>query len=298
MKVSILGEFTHDWSTKMSFKLAFEEEGHEVYALQDDFVGTEEILRIAQGGLLFYIPTHANPIDGKLWDLLEKFRGPKIAAHFDLYWGIKSREPSIGQRPFWKFDHVFTPDGGNQDRFRQRGVNHHYLPPPVSTRFIGRGKWRRRYAHDVCFVGARNHHQEWPYRPQLIGWLEKTYGERFAHYGEGQPRLPIWGNNLNDLYASCKVIVGDSVRSDYYWSNRVPETLGREGLLIHPRIRGMAEHYPEDTLLYYDYGDFDYLKHLIDANINHPDTSRPVKGRQVAENHTYHHWVREVMEWV
>lgn len=51
---------------------------------------------------------------------------------------------------------------------------------------------------------------------------------------------------MQELYATVPVVLGDSClagESHRYWSDRVPETLGRGGLLIHPMVDGMTSWY-------------------------------------------------------
>jgi spore maturation protein CgeB len=75
------------------------------------------------------------------------------------------------------------------------------------------------------------------------------------------------GTALNYLYAKTKVVVGDSVISPNYWSNRVVETLGRGGFLIHKEVEGIKEEYPY-LVTYTDYGD---LKAKITYYLAHDD---------------------------
>ena len=56
-------------------------------------------------------------------------------------------------------------------------------------------------------------------------------------------------DNLNDLIASCKVIIGESIIHPYYWSNRIYETIGRGGFCLHAYHEGIENEY---TSLYED----------------------------------------------
>ena len=49
----------------------------------------------------------------------------------------------------------------------------------------------------------------------------------------------MWGDELSALYASVGVVVGDSAEAAAYWSDRLPVTLSRGGLLCHPQTVGM-----------------------------------------------------------
>ena len=53
------------------------------------------------------------------------------------------------------------------------------------------------------------YHREWPQRQQLIKWAQRTYGIQLpALAGSGNPA--IRGRDLQDLYASIDVVLGDS----------------------------------------------------------------------------------------
>ena len=57
----------------------------------------------------------------------------------------------------------------------------------------------------------------------------------------------IRGKELNDLYATAKVVVGDTLckgfNYPYYFSDRLFETTGRGGFLIHPYIKGLEDYF-------------------------------------------------------
>jgi hypothetical protein len=91
------------------------------------------------------------------------------------------------------------------------------------------------YRCDVGFVGAKDYHAEYPFRRELVDWLEKQYVGRFRHITD------LRGHGLNDFYASCSVVVGDCIFAGVprYWSDRVPETVGRHGFLVHPKVEGL-----------------------------------------------------------
>jgi len=89
------------------------------------------------------------------------------------------------------------------------------------------------------------------------------------------------------------VVVGDSVYSPRYWSNRLYETIGRGGFLIFPKIPGIdGEFTPYKHFVPYDYFDFDGLKEKIDYYISHDKEREEIKmaGFEHCKNkHTYRH---------
>ncbi len=91
----------------------------------------------------------------------------------------------------------------------------------------------------------------------------------FGRYSTNEIR----GLPLNELYSQTKIVVGDSVYSPHYWSNRVVETLGRGGFLIHREVEGLKEVYPD--LVTYD-GTYDDLMKKIDYYLAHEDERREI----------------------
>ena len=158
---------------------------------------------------------------------------------------------------------------------------------------------------DVIFVGSRGYHPEWSYRPKLIDWLRATYGERFKHFG-GDGLGVVREEKLNQLYADSKVAVGDSLCINfdypYYWSDRVYETLGRGGFMIHPYIQGMGDHFENGKhLVFYDFNNFEQLKGLIDYYLEHPEEREAIRlagHEHVKANHTYKNRWQHIIEVV
>lgn len=243
----------------------------------------------------------------KLWDLCADKGIPTASVHLDLFYGLSSPKDRGPQRqdlprehPMFRVAHVFTPDGGHDDLWKRDGVNHHWLPPGVShTECIDVGRdgnglmilpnalrdepWLLELVERVVngdylvgFAGSDGYHPEWPHRPQLVAWLRETYGDRFVHIGgSSTPRVTHLA--LNRIFASVPVWVGDSclTRPDFpYWSDRVPETWGRGGFLIHPGVDALNEHYggPDFPTPGWDWvvGDWDALRREIDHYLAYP----------------------------
>lgn len=161
------------------------------------------------------------------------------------------------------------------------------------------------YLHDVIFVGSKGYHPEYSYRPKLINWLEETYGDKFARYaGDSEKYGLARGERLNKLYASSKIAIGDSLcigfKYPYYWSDRVYETLGRGGFMIHPYIKGMEEDFEAGKhLIFYEFGNFKNLKELIDYYLTHDEEREKIRlaGHEyVKENHTYRNRWQTILE--
>lgn len=241
------------------------------------------------------------------WRRMEANGTVTASYHLDLYYGLK-RADNVATDPFWTTGHVFTPDGNEAFAgfCEALGINHHWSPPAVvSDECVGEmlGEYRPELAHDVVFVGSAgwptSYHEEWPWRTELLAFLETTYGERFRRYDglTGHPTRdggwhngPIRGHDLNDLYVSAKVVVGDSCFAhpgQRYWSDRPFETYGRGGFLLFPRIDALAEMigpYPSYTL---PMTNTDGLVDIIDLMVDFSDDWPGMVCDRVAKEHTY-----------
>ena len=161
-----------------------------------------------------------------------------------------------------------------------------------------------RWRADIAFVGnlVSYGHVEWQwYRRQLYKYLSTRYRRnRFRVFPSGRDDA-VRGKDLQDLYASAKVVIGDSCLAggiERYWSDRIPETCGRGGFLIHPDVVGLVGEYPH--LVTYPLDHFTELGALIDRYLG-DDGERcrvaDVNREWVLEGHTYQHrMVRLIQE--
>ena len=202
---------------------------------------------------------------------------PKVGYHLDKWFGLRREHEErgpLGSDPspfFTHMDLLATADGGHQDRWATR---HIWFPPAILGNETELGEARDQYRFDVGFVGnLRGYgHKEWAgYRERLWVNLRRWYGNRFNVLpGRGRPQLR--GRDLAAVYASVKVLIGDSCLPDntsYYWSDRIPETTGRGGFIIHPQVKGLEVHHPD--LVTYPLGEFDILKAEIDYALEDPE---------------------------
>jgi spore maturation protein CgeB len=76
-----------------------------------------------------------------------------------------------------------------------------------------------------------------------------------------------------------------------YWSDRIYETLGRGGFLIHPYIPGIEKEFVDKKhVVFYEYGNFQQLKELIDyylINDEEREAIRKAGHELVKNNYTY-----------
>jgi len=223
---------------------------------------------------------------------------PVVGYHLDRWFGL-NRENDVKNEPFFKADLNVTADGGHQAEFEALGVNHVWFPPGVSLgQCVLEPNDKPEYKHDVVFCGSHHHvadyHKEWGYRLELTRWLEREFGPRLGLYpvpGEHALR----GQPLVDLYGNAKVIVGDSCLNGgitNYWSDRIPETLGRAGFLIHPNVEGLTDHFtPGEHLVTYDLGDFETLRNLIETYVVEEGERNRI--RYTGQYHVLQHYTYE-----
>jgi hypothetical protein len=311
-KITFLGNFRVDYSTESHHVKTLESLGHKVIKLQETEATSEIILQNAKKSNLFvWVHTHGWDTPGKLTmesvlKFLKDAGVPSMTYHLDLWFGLK-RQKDLKRDPVYLYiDHFFTVDNQMAKWFNENtNVRGHYLPAAVFDQECSYSP--KQPEHEVIFVGSKNYHAEWQYRPKLINWLENTYRNSFELWG-GQGKGIVRGNSLNKLYAATKVVVGDSLCPKFnypdYWSDRVYETMGRGGFIIHPYISGMEKHFTDKKhLVFYNFNNFEQLKNLIDYYLAHPEEAETIRKagfNHVKNNHTYKnrwtHILKEVLK--
>jgi FkbM family methyltransferase len=224
-----------------------------------------------------------------------------VGYHLDRWIGLE-RESSLGHEPFFGQDLLVTADGGHAQAWQDRGMTHVWMPPGVARSEAEReGVFREEFDYDVVFVGSwQNYHpDDWPYRRQLIERLLDRYPGRFRPFC-----CNFRGQDLADLYATARVVVGDSCLAGSpanYWSDRIPETLGRGGFLIHPDVDGLRDWYSPEELTTYPLWDFDALFVEIEKALANEIDRRKVAaaGRaRVLSRDLYEHRMESVRKLV
>ena len=297
--IVFLGNFRVDYSSESHHAKTLESMGHTVVRMQETEAKSEDIYQQALNSDLFiWIHTHGWKTPGKhtMESVLKSLKKKGIITmtyHLDLWFGLQ-RQKDLNTYPVYKhIGHFFTVDSQMADWFNNNtAVKGHYLPAGVYHKecYVEPAKLK----NDVIFVGSKKYHQEWQYRPQLIDWLSDTYKNKFSHYGNGGIKS-LRGKELNILYSSSKIVVGDTLCIDFkypdYWSDRVYETMGRGGFIIHPYVTGMEKEFEDKKhLVFYEYGNFKQLKELIDYYMEHDEereTIRKAGHELVKQNYTY-----------
>jgi hypothetical protein len=245
-----------------------------------------------------YGPPKTHGRQAKFCESLRRRGVPVVGYHLDRWWGLQ-REYQVVEEPFFNDTTlVVTADGGHDEDWSKLGIDHVWFPPGVSARECETlGTPRDEYRSELAFVGSwqGGYHAEWQHRQQLVEWLQDTYGNRCAFWPR-RGEHAVRGQDLRDLYASVQVLVGDSClagSAHSYCSDRIPETLGRGGFLVHPRVAGITDgtHYTEGThLACWQLGDWGELQATIDHYLANESERYLVatRGRaHVLEAHTY-----------
>lgn len=315
-RVTYLGNYRHHWCTEVHVSRELESLGHDVLRFQEPPGGGDEatlhqLHRAALdfgSDLLLWTRTWGLPRDAiATWRALEQ-RGVQTASfHLDLYVGLR-RVAGLRDDPFWRTGTVFTPDGDDHSAvvFENLGINHVWSPPAVVSDECHPGTYRSELDRDVVFVGspASSYHREWAHRGELLAFLERCCRRRGWSFERFGPRATVVrGQDLNDLYASARCVVGDSLSlpgHERYWSDRPYETAGRGGFLLMPRVPGLETHFTSgEHLLFWSIGDFAELELQLDWALDHPEERARIAAAgqaHVRENHTYRHRLERVMD--
>jgi len=304
--VAYAGNFTRSWCTEVHVAGSLEQLGHTVVRVQEnnlDWARLPDLVDQAAVDLVLWTRTWA--VDGAAaLQALDELRGrgvPTVSYHLDRWWGL-GREPEIHSEPFFRTDLVVTPDD-QAEQWAAAGVHHRWMPPGVYGAECGPVEPNpQRWPWPVVFVGSYPYpHPGWTqYRHNLV----MKFRARFGHDFQVLPRRgqPIRGRDLQELYATAQVVVGDSClvgTPARYWSDRIPETLGRGGLLIHPDVPGLAAWYATGhDLLTYPLGDFDQAVAHAEWALANPAAAQQIRdqGRAtVLGRDTYAHRMAAVL---
>lgn len=312
MHVAYVGNFEPPHSTENHVAQALEANGHAVVRLQEQSFGWDP--KRVPPGTDFALWTHTHGYgppsthgrQAKFCEALNRRGIPVVGYHLDRWWGLQ-REYQVAEEPFFNSTTlVVTADGGHDDQWASLGIDHVWFPPAVSARECEPGTPRDEYRSPIAFVGSwqGGYHSEWQHRQQLVEWLADTYGDRCAFWPRRNEHA-VRGRDLRDLYASVDVLVGDSClagSAHSYCSDRIPETLGRGGFLVHPRVAGITDgdtYLERVHLACWELSDWDMLRRTIDGYLA-DDVARhqvATRGREhVLANHTYEVRMRQLVQ--
>lgn len=309
LRIAYRGNFRPSWSTENHVASSMELLGHEVMRCQEDDLAWDQQIKVVEeyGARVFWwTQTYGYALK---WDQKEALEAVEelnkrvvtVSYHLDKWWGLAREADLTPEYPFFRTRHVYTADGDHDERFMSIGVNHRWSPPAVYSPEAVPGTPQRRWNVDIAFLGTvRGYHTEWNHRQELVQALSRRYRSHFRTFPRpGQHAFR--GQALNDLLASVKVVVGDSLclGCEKYVSDRLYETIGRGGFMIFPNIKGLDDHYLDRTVVpTYEFGDFSGLFSMIDHYLRVPkerEMLRELGGKWVRDNHTYEHRVQKIL---
>ena len=248
MKIVLLGNHSVNFSTESHHAWTWEKLGYQVIRLQEDRASEQDVLNACRGAQLWqWTHTHSfnSPVTLETVQRIRDMGVKSMSYHLDVYWGIGDRQGKYLEHPSFLLDFFFSTDGGNEEKWRQAGINHIYMPPGVVEYGAYLGS-----ASDISipllFAGSEFYHSEYPFRPALVQALRANYGDRF------QVVNGVREDPLNQLYAKTRVVVGDHIFAGqpYYWSDRLPESAGRGAFIIYPRVAGLEEYIKHGLVTY------------------------------------------------
>ncbi len=308
MKIAFLGNFQVDFTSETHWAKSIESLGHQVLRLQENAASADMILRTALGCDVFvWVHTHSFKTAGDMSNVLselKKAKIPTVAYHLDLYMGLNRWKEYENNTYMNGLEYFFTVDKQMADwlnkNTKTKGV---YLPAGVFDRECIMLP-HQQVNYDIVFTGSKKYHAEHPFRPQLIDFLQKTYGRRFIHIGNDGEVSPQRGMKLNQVYRNAKIVVGDTLQIKfdypYYYSDRMYEVPGRGGFSIFPDIKGVEENYEDGKeIVLYKHGDLQDLKTKIDYYLTHETEREAIRlagFERTKRDHTYLNRWKTILE--
>lgn len=263
MRIAYIGRFAKIYDEEYIAR-SFESLGHEVLRIADNYGLTSTFRRIVEfeAEIVIFAKLEIAEDGFKFIKMLRERNIKTVCWLFDLYFGYP-REHRVLVSPCFRADYVFTTDGGHEEKWKALKINHQVVrqgiyKPECELEPLDN-------PHGVVFVGGAN--PIYPKRLKQIDFVRKSFSD-FRWFGQ-KSTDEMRGYNLNKLYATAKIAIGDSVYSPSYWSNRIVETLGRGGFFIHQDVPGLKEEYPH--LVTYETDNVRDLREKIDYFLEHEE---------------------------
>lgn len=244
-KIAYIGKFQKMWDEEYIAR-GFEMIGCDVLRVPENTRYTtlmEEIDAYSPDYVFWAKFNVANPLI--VLNHLKKKKYKTVCWVFDLYFNYQ-REYQIDINPMFKADIVISTEGGHQKEWENKGIRHYCVRQGIYDKECY--KIENEKEIDVLFVGSENPFNQ---RQEILKQVAQDFNLTWVGR---QDTDEVRGAKLNELFSKTKVVIGDSVDSPLYWSNRIVETLGRGGFLIHKEVKGLKEEYPY-LVTYTDYKD-------------------------------------------
>lgn len=277
MKIVFIARFKQVWDEE-PIAWAFEQCGVQVIRIEERTALRKDIISVIdreKPDLVLFTKLNTPQEPTTLIQEIRQMGIPTVSWTFDLLKGHPTREKMMDSFKWLNADYNFITDGGHD-----YGKNTFVLRQGIPDRFNYIAKPdKEKYPNKIAFVGTDNSH--FPARKKLMSELEDVYGDDFHWYGRNDA-FEVRGDDLNVLCATVPIIIGCSMPSPYYWSNRLYEIQGRGGFMIFPEIEGIHEEYP--SLVTYKMGDTEDLVDKIDFYLSNEE--KRVKTAYNAFEHT------------
>lgn len=233
MKILFLADFSNkQYQFTKHIKKALEKE-HEVIAINDRTINYKELIDKSQN--VDMLLTLHGGIDTtgdfqfaasleRLKQYLTIVKCKKVWWMPDKMWFLNDK---LGEQITPLMDYAFFNDGNWVRRHKYKNAFELHMgaePKP-------KGKYRKEYDLEVAFAGA-----VYNFRKPFLDRLRQEYGNKFKIFSD------IWGQDFLDLCKSAKFIFSPPVPNDeFYWDNRIYETLSAGGCLVYPKLYGLKE---------------------------------------------------------
>lgn len=267
--------------------------GHEVICIQED----EGHKAVGASGdfLLFH----------KWYDLdsLWKIDIPKVFWYFDL---VTYPDPTLARRnkgrSKWMHQMVqnvdlgFCTDGDwvkQDDTGKLIKLTQGFAPDLVTPRMPQIVPDEENKQVDILFTGIQKGGGK--ERVNHVDHLKKVYNGRFVH-AQG-----VYKQDLTNLISNTKIVIApEGPATHNYWSNRVYNTLGRNGFLLHPWCSQLQAEYRDlKEIVFYE--SREDLDDKINYYLEHPEDRKAIRVaglERTLERHTYTHRCQKLIEEV
>lgn len=179
-------------------------------------------------------------------------------------------------------DYVFL----NDDTWVRRHKYPNVFPLHMGLGSALKGNPSKEYVSDIAFYGT-----VYGFNKPFIEFLKKEYGSRCKVFHELQ------GQDLADLMVSTKMVFTPVQPYDeFYWSERIYQILGHQGVALFPRLTGLEEEGFVAGKHYLGYKRTQDLKEIIDYYLLKPQELETIakEGYEFVQKFSYKSRLKEM----